>query len=163
MEDHAICDQRSLRPITSLGAGQTTDVFLPYTFTKAGNFESIAIVDTKNTVPETNEKNNTQILPVTVLAAGIDLSVSSISTQPDPPVADGYPNDPVQGRNETTTIVVHNGGNTAAGPFQVKWVPKPFAPAVTKAVASLGAELQRVDQPVLHVPESRHVQEHRDG
>jgi subtilase family serine protease len=125
--------------ITSLGAGQTTDVLLPYTFTKAGNFESIAIVDTKNTVPETNEKNNTQILPVTVLAAGIDLSISSISTQPDPPVADGYPNDPVQGRNETTTIVVHNGGNTAAGPFQVKWVPKPFAPAVTKAVASLGA------------------------
>src|SRR4051794_18387655 len=61
--------------INSLGAGQTTDVFLPYTFTKAGNFESIAIVDTKNAVPETNEKNNTQILPVTVLAAGIDLSV----------------------------------------------------------------------------------------
>ena len=125
--------------ITQLNAGATTDVLLPFTFTKAGNFESIARVDTKNVVTETNETNNIQILPVTVLAAGIDLSVSSISTQPDPPVADGYPTDPVQGRNETTTIVVHNGGNTAAGPFQLKWVPKPFAPAVTKQIAGLGA------------------------
>ena len=51
-------------------------MLLPYTFLKAGNFESIAQVDTKNVVPETNEANNIQILPVTVLAAGIDLSIS---------------------------------------------------------------------------------------
>ena len=125
--------------ITSLGAGATTDVLLPYTFLKAGNFESIATVDTKNAVPETNEKNNTQILPVTVLAAGIDLSVKQHHDDTGRPVASGYPNDPVQGRNETTTIVVHNGGNTAAGPFQLKWVPKPFAPAVTYQFSGLPA------------------------
>ena len=123
----------------SIAAGATPTFDLPYTFLKAGNFESIAIIDTKNVVSETNEKNNTKILPVTVLAAGIDLSVKSITTTPDAPVASGYPNDPVQGRNETTTIVVHNGGNTAAGPFQRKWVPKPFAPAVTYQFSGLPA------------------------
>ena len=129
-------------PSTNTGtitAGQTLTFDLPYTFLKAGNFESIAQIDTKNVVPETNEANNILILPVTVLAAGIDLSIKSITTTPGAPVASGYPNDPVQGRSETTAITVHNGGNTAAGLFQLKWVPKPFALAVTKQINGLGA------------------------
>ena len=113
-----------------LGAGQSTVVSLPYTFPKAGNFESIAIVDTHNDIAETNEKNNTQILPVTVVPSTVDLSVSGLSTSPVPPV---------QGRVETTSITVHNSGNTAAGPFRLKWVPKPFAAAIVKQIPGLAA------------------------
>jgi subtilase family serine protease len=107
--------------ITQLNAGATTDVLLPFTFTKAGNFESIARVDTKNVVTETNEANNIQILPVTVQPATRDLSITSITSNPNPPV---------QGRNTVFTVNVKNSGNSSVGPFRIRFVPKPFAAAI---------------------------------
>jgi subtilase family serine protease len=113
--------------ITSLGAGQSTDVVLPFTFTKAGNFESIAQADTKNVVPETNEKNNIQILPVTVQPATRDLLISGISTTPS---------HPVQGRDAVIHVAVQNTGNSSVGPFRLRVVPKQFAAAIVQQIAS---------------------------
>ena len=116
--------------INEIGAGVTTDVLLPFTFTQAGNFESIAQVDTKNVVPETNEKNNIQILPVTVQPATRDLLISGISTNPNPPV---------QGRNTAITVTVVNTGNSSVGPFRLRVVPKQFAAPIIVQIASQGA------------------------
>lgn len=113
--------------ITSLGAGQSTDVVLPFTFLQAGNFESIAQVDTKNVVPETNEKNNIQILPVTVQPATRDLLISGISTTPA---------NPVQGRDAVIHVTVQNAGNSSVGPFRLRVVPKQFAAAIVQQIAS---------------------------
>jgi subtilase family serine protease len=118
------------KQINSIDAGQTINVLLPFTFPKAGNFESTARVDTKNVVTETNEKNNTQLLPVTVLRATTDLSITSITTIPD---------HPVQGRNATIQVTVNNSGNTAAGPFRLKVVPRQFAAAINQQESGLAA------------------------
>jgi len=116
--------------VDGIAAGATVDVQLQYAFPNAGNFLTVVNIDTGNAVSETNEVNNLEILPVTVVPATIDLQVTDISFSPSLPVAT---------RVTTVTITVVNNGNTASGPFQVQWTPWLFESPLTKQVDALGA------------------------
>lgn len=116
--------------VADLAAGDTARLKLNYTFPNPGNFESTIVVDTHNDVEETNEANNLQILPITVLSATVDLTVTSVTLNPVKPV---------RGRVATATIVVSNGGNTPAKAFTVSWQPAWFTSAIVRQVNSLAA------------------------
>lgn len=117
-------------PVVDLAAGETATLDLNYTFPNAGNFESTIVIDTHNDVEETNEANNLQILPITVLSATVDLSVTSVTLNPVKPV---------RGRMSTATIVVSNSGNNAAKAFTVSWQPAWFTSPIVRQVNSLAA------------------------
>ncbi len=121
-----------------LAAGATATVNLTYAFPHAGNFETVVQVDTTNAVNETNEVNNLQIAPVSVLAATVDLVITDFTVSPASPVPGTYPN-PVTGRVSHVSIAIHNQGNSAAGAFQVDWKPDLFGTTLSKQVNSLGA------------------------
>ncbi|HEX3540141.1 MAG TPA: CARDB domain-containing protein [Acidimicrobiales bacterium] len=116
--------------VPGLAAGDTTTVDLTYTFPKAGNFLTVAQADPGNKIPETNKKNNLQILSVTVVPATVDLTISNFSLNPD---------EPVQGRVTTASITVTNLGNSAAGAFRVEWDPRPFVTPLSVQLNGLGA------------------------
>lgn len=119
-------------------AGATATVQLSYAFPRAGNFQSQVQVDTDNSVKETNEVNNLQIAPVTVLAAEVDLTITSFTVLPASPVPGTYQN-PVAGRVAHASITVHNQGNTAAGAFIVSWKPQVIGTTLSLQVDGLGA------------------------
>ncbi len=115
--------------LSGLGAGASVNVDLPFIFPQAGNFLTIASVDTGNSVNETNEANNFQILSVTVQPATVDLLVTSITFSPTPVV---------QGRTATASVVVTNQGRSPSPPFVVEWHPFLFASALTLQTPGLG-------------------------
>lgn len=117
-------------PVVDLAAGATVTLDLDYTFPRAGNFESTIVADSHNDVEETNEANNLQILPVTVLPATVDLSVTSVTLSPV---------HPVRGRTSTATVVVTNSGNSAAKAFTVSWQPAWFTSPIVRQANSLAA------------------------
>ena len=47
-----------------------------FTYPVYGNFSTLATLDPRNQVTETNEANNQNIVPITVVPAPIDLTVS---------------------------------------------------------------------------------------
>lgn len=116
-------------PVVGLAAGASTVVQFTYTFPQAGNFTTVATVDTDKSVPETNENNNLAILSITVQKATIDLSVTSVTFDPNPPV---------RGWLTKVAVTVKNSGNFPAGSFIVKWAPRPFAPTLSSQVSGLG-------------------------
>jgi subtilase family serine protease len=96
-----------------LGPGASRVITFSFTYPQAGNFRSIASVDSFNTVAETNEANNQRILNVTVQPAPIDLVfVGPIVFNPA---------QPVRGVNATATMTVRNEGPIATGPFAVQF------------------------------------------
>ncbi|WP_204032353.1 CARDB domain-containing protein [Micromonospora qiuiae] len=122
-------------PVASLAANTSTALTFAFTFPTAGNFETVAVVDSANSVAETNEANNLALLPVTVVAATVDLVVTSLNTVPARPVS---------GRVATGQITITNNGNTAAGAFLVSWRPWPLAATLTQQVSGLAAGQSRV-------------------
>jgi trimeric autotransporter adhesin len=95
-----------------LGPGATRAITFSFTYPQAGNFRTIANVDSFNTVAETNEANNQRILNVTVQPAPIDLVfVGGITFNPA---------QPVRGVNATASVTVRNDGPIATGPFAVQ-------------------------------------------
>jgi subtilase family serine protease len=123
--------------IPSLAAGATTTANFQYAFPRAGNFTTVATVDSDNTVEEFNEVNNIEIYPVTVLKAGIDLVIWDFRVEPAPGVDASIPPLPVQNRLSRASITVQNLGNRAAGDFLVRWTPGVLAPALTSQVNGL--------------------------
>jgi subtilase family serine protease len=117
--------------ISSLAAGESKTLNLPFVFTAAGNYETVVQVDTGNAVPETNEANNLEILPVTVLPPGVNLVLERFTVSP---VAPNPTNAVVQGRPAVASITVTNTGNVPAGTFVVQWTPYLFAKPLTKTV-----------------------------
>jgi subtilase family serine protease len=97
-----------------LAPGATRDITFSFTYPQAGNFRSIANVDSFNQVQETNEANNQKILNITVQPAPIDL----VFTGP----IQFNPAQPVRGNNATATVTVRNNGPIATGPFAVELV-----------------------------------------
>jgi subtilase family serine protease len=96
-----------------LGPGASRVITFSFTYPQAGNFRSIAHVDSFNAVGETNEANNDRILNVTVQPAPIDLVfVGPIALNPA---------QPVRGVNATATLTVRNDGPIATGPFGVQF------------------------------------------
>ena len=95
-------------------------MYLPFVFTASGNYEAVVEVDTGKAVSETNEANNLEILPITVLPPGMNLVLEEFTVKPVEP-------DPtesvVQGRPAIATIKVTNTGNVPAGTFIVSWTP----------------------------------------
>ena len=125
--------------IASLAANTSTTVNLVFAFPQAGNFLTSVVVDTGNSVNETNESNNFQILSVTVQQAVVNLSVTGFDVAPLVPLLPGENQaDAVQGEVARATITVVNEGNSPAGSFLVAWHPWLFAPPVTQQVNGLG-------------------------
>jgi subtilase family serine protease len=120
--------------ISSLAPDESKTLNLPFVFTKAGNYEAVVEVDTGNAVPETNEANNLEIIPITVLPPGINLVLDRFSVAP---VAPDPTNSVVEGRAAIATIEVTNTGNVPAGPFVVQWTPYAFAKPLTQSVSGL--------------------------
>ncbi len=120
--------------ISGLNAGESQTLYLPFVFTASGNYESVIEVDTGNAVSETNEANNLEILPITVLPPGINLVLDEFTVKPVEP-------DPtesvVQGRPAIATIRVTNTGNVPAGTFVVSWTPYVLGKPLTKTVSGL--------------------------
>jgi subtilase family serine protease len=122
--------------IPSLFPGESRALNLPFVFTASGNYEAVVQVDTGNAVAETNEANNLEIQPITVLPPGINLVLEKFSVSP---VVPNPTSSVVQGRAAIASITVTNTGNVPAGPFVVQWTPYLFAKPLTKSVSGLAA------------------------
>lgn len=120
--------------IASLNPGESKTLFLPFVFTASGNYEAVIQVDTGNAVSETNEANNLEILPITVLPPGINLVLEEFTVKP---VAPDPTESVVQGRPAVATIKVTNTGNVPAGTFVVQWTPYVLGKPLTKTVSGL--------------------------
>jgi subtilase family serine protease len=118
------------RSISSLAAGASTTINLPFNFVSAGNFQTVVTVDTGNAVSETNEVNNIEIEAVTVQPPGVNLVIEEFDVGPEPVV---------QGRVTSATIGVCNIGNVPAGAFRVEWTPFFFAAPLSRQVNGLAA------------------------
>ncbi len=102
-----------------------------YTFPTAGNFNTVATVDSDRTVDETNEANNIEIKPVTVYPDLPDLALAGFSITPE---------NPVQGIPAQIEITVENRGSKDAGPFVVQWKYGQLAPTgPSKQILGLAA------------------------
>jgi len=75
-----------------------------------------AVVDPYNQVTESNEANNTRLLPISVARPPLpDLTIAAITVSPEPPV---------QGKAMAVAVRVANQGKgPAAGPFGLTWFP----------------------------------------
>jgi subtilase family serine protease len=123
--------------IPGLAAGATTTANFHYAFPEAGNFTTVATVDSDNTVEEFNENNNLEIVPVTVLKQGIDLLISDFRVEPAAGVDASIPPLPIQDRLSRASITIQNLGNRAAGDFLVRWNPALLVPALSTQVNGL--------------------------
>ncbi len=123
--------------ILGLAAGATTTANFQYAFPEAGNFTTVATVDSDNTVEEFNEINNLEIVPVTVLKEGIDLVIRDFKVEPAAGVDASIPPLPVQDRLSRASITIWNLGNRAAGDFLVRWSPALLVPALSTQVNGL--------------------------
>lgn len=121
-----------------LATGASTTVNLTYAFPSAGNFQTQVRIDTTNAVKETNEVNNLQIAPVSVLAATVDLVITGFTVDPASPVPGTYPN-VVSGRVAHAVITIKNNGNSAAGSFKVDWRTDLLGTTFSRQIDSLGA------------------------
>lgn len=117
--------------IAGLGAGASTSITLPYSFPKAGNFETEVQLNPKREVPETNYANDIALKAITVVQANVKLVITGFSVASSDPT-----NAVVEGRPAIATITVENAGNVAAGPLNVQWTPFTFAATVTHSVAA---------------------------
>ncbi len=120
--------------IGGLAAGASTTLDLPYTFEKAGNFQTIVQVNTSRSVSETNYANDLAIAPVTVLPAQVSLAITHFSIAPVTPNPTGAV---VVGQPATATFVITNSGDAPAGPFDVQWTPFFLARSLTQPVTGL--------------------------
>jgi trimeric autotransporter adhesin len=120
--------------ISGLNAGESKTLKLPFVFTASGNYEAVVEVDTGHSVSETNEANNLEILPITVLPPGINLVLEEFTVKPVTPDPTGSV---VQGRPAVAAIKVTNTGNVPAGTFVVQWTPYAFGKPLTKTVSGL--------------------------
>jgi subtilase family serine protease len=100
--------------INNLEAGASTTVNFDYTYTRGGDFLSIAVVDSTRRVIELDENNNTKTLQITVQPSSIDLTIVDFTADPA---------QPTQGSNTHIVITIKNLGNTAAKNFVVEWTP----------------------------------------
>jgi subtilase family serine protease len=117
--------------VPGIAANSSANVTFQYTFTTAGNFTTQVQLDTQNAVLETNEANNLEILPVTVLPATIDLLATNITMTPNPAV---------QGLGAQIAVTVKNAGNIATPTaFLVQMTPGLFMTPLTQQVNSLAA------------------------
>jgi subtilase family serine protease len=123
--------------VNGLAPDQSTTVSFEYAFPDAGNYLTVANVDTDRTVAESNETNNLAILPITVQEAEIDLTVTDFTVEPAPGVPASMPPLPVQGRLTRVTIEVRNQGNFPAGDFKIQWKPSPLAQFLSTQVNGL--------------------------
>jgi hypothetical protein len=117
--------------IAGLGAGASTSITLPYSFPKAGNFETEVQLNPKREVPETNYANDIALKAITVVQANVKFVITGFSVASSDPT-----NAVVEGRPAIATITVENAGNVAAEPHNVQWTPFTFATTLTHSVAA---------------------------
>jgi len=123
--------------ISGLPDGETTTANFEYAFPEAGNYTTVATIDSDDTVEEFNEVNNIEILPITVLKEGIDLVITDFKVEPAAGVDASIPPLPVEDRLSRVSITIQNLGNRAAGDFLVRWVPALLQPALQTQVNGL--------------------------
>ncbi len=118
----------------ALGVGASEDVAFDYTYPSDGTFNTVATVDSNNTIYELNEGNNSFTAPLVVGPANIDLTINSVVITPATPQ---------QGVDAQIDISISNLGNSDAGPFTVSWNPDaygliiPSGATLTSEVSSL--------------------------
>jgi subtilase family serine protease len=124
--------------VPGLAAGAATTVSFQYAFPDPGNFTTVAVADSDDTVSEFNESNNLAIRSVSVLAEGVDLQITDFKVEPAPGVPASIPPLPVAGRLTRATITVKNQGNVPVGDFWLQWKPTLLAPPLARQVNGLG-------------------------
>jgi len=124
--------------VPGLGPGQATTVSFQYAFPTAGNYTTVAVADSDDTVSEFNESNNLAIRSVSVLAEEVDLQVSDFKVEPAPLVPASIPPLPVAGRLTRGTVTVKNQSNVPVGDFWVQWKPTLGTPPLSRQVNGLG-------------------------
>ncbi len=123
--------------IFGLPEGETITANFEYAFPEAGNYTTVATVDSDDTVEEFNEVNNIEILPITVLKEGIDLLITDFKVEPAAGVDASIPPLPIQDRLSRVSITIQNLGNRAAGDFLVLWSPALLQTALQTQVNGL--------------------------
>jgi minor extracellular serine protease Vpr len=124
--------------VPGLAAGAARTVSFQYAFPNAGNFTTVAVADSDNTVSEFNESNNLAIRSVTVLPERVDLQIADFKVEPAPGVPASIPPLPVAGRLTRATITVKNQSNVPVGDFWLQWKPTLLAPPLSRQVNGLG-------------------------
>jgi hypothetical protein len=99
--------------VDNVGPGASRQVNFTFVYPEQGSFLSMARVDARNDVRETDETNNLASLTVTVLP-GIDLVITGFTINPA---------SPVRASTATANITVRNQGIYPAGTFWVQWKP----------------------------------------
>lgn len=94
------------------------------------SYNTVATVDWREEVDESNETNNSAQLMVNVGSVEPDLYISEIRLVPD---------SPQQGSPVMVGIRIHNGGGTDAGPFRALWRSSGANVGCEWSVASLAA------------------------
>ncbi len=105
-------------PIT-LNPGEQAVVSMEYLFGGWSNYTTEAWVDSRETVAESDETNNTRQLLIPVKPGLPDLIVDSVTYDPSPPVED---------QNTTVQVRVKNQGSKDADGFKVQWWASTDAP-----------------------------------
>ena len=101
--------------VSGLGANASTTINFTYNYPDIGSFYSKATVDSTHLISETNEFNNSDTVPVQVLPALSDLTVTGIDFSPLSPVA---------GQNVHVTVHYANIGFVTTGQNStVSWKP----------------------------------------
>jgi subtilase family serine protease len=135
--------QTLTQEVSSLGPDESRTLEFPFTYPKTGHFRSVAFADAFNTVKETNESNNQQVLNVTVLPAHIALFFSS-------PI-EVSPGNPVVGEPATERFSVVNDGPIATGSFAVQLIPQSGGAKKTMFLPGLNVgEETTVEYPVTY-------------
>jgi subtilase family serine protease len=137
--------------VADLAAGAEILLVFGYTYTKPGDFRTVAKADAANEVAELQEGDNEKILNVTVVATGPDLVITAMTITP---VGDPGPDltaaggdsaavvEPIltQGQEAEISITVLNQGNRPAGPFILEWNPDALG-LITPSPATLSEQI----------------------
>jgi subtilase family serine protease len=114
--------------VSGLGPGATTTVTMEYTFPFAGKVHGTALVNSTNSVVETDKLDNSATLETEVQPPLPNLRVAPEGIRVNPAPA---------GSTSTIEIEVENDGNNPAGDFVVTWKPGPLIPAQSQQVNGL--------------------------
>jgi hypothetical protein len=107
--DFDVCEWADKPPLPA-GNGGTLHCTVDHVYV---SFDTVATVDWRDTVDESNEDNNSMELAMEVSPAPLaDLYISEIRVVPE---------SPQQGSPAMVGVHIHNGGNVAASGFKVVW------------------------------------------
>jgi subtilase family serine protease len=117
---------------TPLMPGESRSITFPFTYPQPGNFLTVAEVNPKHTVKESNYNNNTAVLAVTVLPQPVELEFSSptITVSPSSSIVALVTKVEAQ-------VTVTDKSHLATGPFAVELFPREGGTPQTQVIPGL--------------------------